>query len=194
MRIITAREQVEMLYPWRTAGKVPPMLYRGMNIPADRLPEGLEHSLMHHAFHYQPPVGVRPVEQASADLVDYIHDGASAAGHLEESLVDDHPGLGVHWTTDRKLAEKFAAPGRILAHGRGLSVILSAPHPGEHAVAPDDPANLGYRNPDDDSVYDADEIPIRPLTPLSLSSVEIHEPQTRGRWANLPVPARKVNA
>lgn len=111
MRIIRAREQVEMLEPWRTATENAPVkLYRGLNL--DSTAPGMEnvHSALQKGWDH-PEVG----------------------GHVLNALQSGaHKGLGNHWTTDPEQASKFARwPNEETGQGGNMQALIEADWDGQ---------------------------------------------------------------
>lgn len=149
-RVITAREQHEMLSPWRTAstGKV----YRGLTL---QMPPELK-NLYHR--HLQMPEDESEIDQ-HYKLADPILD------HLEanSSPANRYPGIGPNWSHSRHMSEEFAKGGKY------YPVMVEADHPGDDHVDPNRSPNYSER-----------EINYRPGTPVNVTGLYVPSPFEAG--------------
>lgn len=164
-RILTAREQHEMLSPWRLAAAdpvVPKKIYRGIrltNLPPElhQRIDDLQQLPMHEGEVGQH-LKIGPM------LLDHLHNTpwkpfSQTPDHLQ------YTGLGRHWSRRKEFAE-LAASNQV---GPGMSVVLEADDPGEQYYDPDRPMTGGY-GPDDPHEQ---ENTLLPNTPLNITSIRL---------------------
>lgn len=160
-RILTAREQLEMLSPWREAS-APNKIYRGIrltNLPPElhqRIDE-LQQLPMHEGEIGQH-LKIGPM------LLDHLHNTPwKPFSQTPDQL--QYTGLGRHWSRRKEFAE-LAASNQV---GPGMSVVLEADDPGEQYYDPDRPMTGGY-GPDDPHEQ---ENTLLPNTPLNITSIRL---------------------
>lgn len=162
-RIVTAREQYEMLSPWRLAS-TPGKIYRGIRLT--NLPDELRSEI--HRLQ-QPPMEAHEVGQhlkIGPMLLDHLHNTpwkpfTQTPDHLA------YTGLGRHWSRRKEFAQ-MAASNQI---GPGMSVVIEADDPGEQHYDPDLP--MTGKRPDGTGWEDEQEATLLPNTPLNITSVRL---------------------